>query len=77
MAEIKNVERYRKEYQHLTDVELTNQMHSWVPHSEMHIAAKIVLSERRAKHERLRFHLIFWLSLIAAIAGVVAAWRGG
>lgn len=38
---------YRKAYAQKSDSDLIHEMHRWVPHSEMHIAAKQLLEERR------------------------------
>lgn len=72
MVDMQKVGLYRHNFERMTDEELTGQMHQWVPHSEMHIAAKLILSARHEKRERNRFHLIFWPALVAAIASVVA-----
>ena len=72
MVEMDKVEKWRREYARMSDAELTGQMHQWVEHSEMHIAAKLLLEERRQKQERLRFHLIFWPAVVAAIASILA-----
>ncbi len=72
MVDMKAVEKYRADFQNMSDAELTAQMHQWVPHSDMHVAAKLILAERHTRQERQRFHLIFWPALVAAFASVVA-----
>lgn len=79
MPDMEKVERYKKEYAHMSEAELTNQMHAWVPHSDMHLAAKLLLQERReaadrakASLETRRFHWSFWPALVAAVASVTS-----
>ncbi len=68
--DIKVVNKHREEFKNLSDAELHTQMHSWVEHSPMHVAAKIELDDRRQKKEKARFHLVFWPSLIAAAVAI-------
>lgn len=56
----------------MSNDELYGQMHQWVEHSEMHLAAKLLLKEQAEKLEQKRFHLIFWPSLIGGIAAILA-----
>jgi hypothetical protein len=56
----------------MSDAELHGQMHQLQAHTDMHVAAKLLLEERHKKQERHRFYLIFWPALIAAIASVLA-----
>lgn len=72
VMEMETVERYRRDFAGKSDEELHAQMHQWAPHSEMHLAAKLLLQERHWKQERHRFHLIFWPALVAALASVLA-----
>ena len=66
------VEQNRQKLARLSDAELVEQMHQWAPHSEKHIAAKLLLFERNAKRERYRFHMVFWPAFVAAIASALA-----
>jgi hypothetical protein len=70
--DMQQVERYRRDFARMSDEELHAQMHQWVAHSEMHLAAKLLLEERHKEQERHRFYLIFWPALVAAIASVLA-----
>jgi len=47
--DMKKVDQYRKNFLKMPDEALHGQMHQWVPHSEMHLAAKLLLAERREK----------------------------
>jgi len=66
------IENYLSEYANLSDDALIAETHAWAPHSERHVAAKLLLESRRKKTERTRFHLIFWPSLVAAISAIAA-----
>jgi hypothetical protein len=41
-------------------------------HSTNHIVASVLISEMDSSSERRRFHLIFWPSLVAAIAAILS-----
>jgi len=69
---MEKIEKNRKDYASMSDDELHAQMHQSVAHSEMHLAAKRLLGERQKIREQLRFHLVFWPSLTAAIIAVLA-----
>ncbi len=70
--DIKDVNKHREGFKKLSDAELHTQMHSWLEHSPMHVAAKIELEDRRHKKEKTRFHLVFWPSLIAAVVAIIS-----
>lgn len=79
MPDMDKVERYKKDYAHMSDAELINQMHAWLPHSDMHLAAKLLLHERQSasaqskeKLETRRFHWFFWPALLAAVASIAS-----
>ena len=79
MPDMEKVECFKNDYAHMSDAELINQMHAWVPHSDMHLAAKLLLHERqeassknRERLETRRFHWFFWPALIAAVASVIS-----
>jgi len=68
---MEQVEQHKKAYEKMSDGELHAQMHQWVAHSERHLAAKLLLEERKSKKDKVRFHLVFWPSLIAATVAVL------
>lgn len=79
MADMEKIERLKKDFAQKSDAELINEMHQWREFAEMHIAAKLVLQERKnsalkAKEglETRRFHWFFWPALIAALASIAS-----
>jgi hypothetical protein len=69
---MEQVENFKSNFRSMSDGELHAQMHQYVAHSEMHLAAKLLLEERKNKKEKQRFHLVFWPSLIAATIAVLS-----
>lgn len=57
MPDMDKVERYKSDYAPMSNAELINAMHSWVPHSDMHLAAKLLLQERKEAVDKAKASL--------------------
>ena len=64
-----------EQYKNMSNHDLTEIMHTRKDSSQRHIAAKLLLEERREKRDRQRFHLVFWTALIGTLASIIVLFR--